>query len=49
MSKFYATNPQPATRQAVERFEIPVTIQNDNHYPFTLILGDNDRKGAVTV
>ncbi|MFZ1897087.1 hypothetical protein [Methanoregula sp.] len=32
MSKFYGINPQPATRQAVEKFEDEVMIRKDNRY-----------------
>jgi len=46
MAKFYGINPQPATRQAVERTGNVTMIKNDNHSPVTTVYFNMDETGA---
>ncbi|MGA2161817.1 MAG: hypothetical protein ABSG28_06445 [Methanoregula sp.] len=50
MSKFYGINPQPATRQAVGKFEDEVMIRKDNRYLIsTVYLDMQEDSWAVAV
>jgi hypothetical protein len=50
MSKFYGINPQPATRNAVVKFEDEVMIKKDNRYLLsTLYLDMQEDRWAVAV
>jgi hypothetical protein len=40
MAKFYGINPQPATRQAVEKFEDEVMIRKDNRFLISTVYLD---------
>ncbi len=40
MSKFYGISPQPATRQAVEKFEDEVMIRKDNRFLISTVYLD---------
>ena len=50
MSKFYGINPQPATRNAVVKFEDEVMIRKDNRFLIsTVYLDMQDNRWAVAV
>ncbi len=50
MSKFYGISPQPATRQAVGKFEDEVMIRKDNRYLIsTVYLDMQEDRWAVAV